>query len=459
MATALRHRSIDMCNGPILKKAIIFAIPVFITSILQLLFNAADLMVVGNFCGSRSVAAVGATTSLCSLFVNLFVGIASGVGVAVATAVGAKDNDRVRKTVHTTVPLAALCGAIINIAIFALATPMLNLMETPSDIINLSSLYMKIYSFGMIPSMVYNFSAAILRAKGDTVRPLMYLTVAGIVNVALNLVFVLFFNMDVGGVALATSLSKVVSAVWVIIDLIRREDECKFYFSKMRFYAAPIKKILAIGIPAGIQSSMFSISNITVQSSVNSFESEAIAGAAAGQSIDAFSATASTALQQTALNFTGQNFGAKKFDRIVRVWFICTAMVVISELFLGSLLNIFSYPLLSLYVKDSAVALSYGAKRMMLVSGFHFLMGSMNVAASVIRGMGYSISTMLLSLFANCGLRIIWVLTVFKHFRASKYAWQILYSVYPVSWILVFIAMSIICVIIIKKHKRKDCAA
>lgn len=456
MATAVRHRSIDMCNGPILKKAIIFAIPVFITSILQLLFNAADLMVVGNCCGGDSVAAVGATTSLCSLFVNMFVGIASGVGVAVATAIGAKDIDRVKKTVHTAVPLAALCGGIINIAIFVLADPMLKIMDTPSDIINLSSLYMKIYSFGMIPSMVYNFSAAILRAKGDTVRPLMYLTVAGIVNVALNLVFVFLFDMDVGGVALATSLSKVVSAVWVVFDLVRREDECKFRFSKMRFYAAPIKKILAIGIPAGIQSSMFSLSNITVQSSVNSFESEAIAGAAAGQSLDAFSATASTALQQTALNFTGQNFGAKKFDRIVRVWFVCTAMVVVSELVLGSLLNIFSRPLLSLYVSDSAASLSYGAKRMMLVSGFHFLMGSMNVAASVIRGMGYSISTMLLSLGANCGLRIIWVFTVFKYFRASDYAWEILYAVYPVSWIIVFISMSLICVIIIKKHKKKE---
>lgn len=450
-----KHRSIDMCNGPILKKAIIFAVPVLITSILQLLFNAADLMVVGNFCGSDSVAGVGATTSLCSFFVNVFLGISSGVGVAVANAIGAKDKERVKKTVHTAIPLAAVCGGIINLCLFVFADPMLTLMDTPDDIIGLSVLYMKIYAFGMLPSMVYNFAAAILRAKGDTVRPLMYLTVAGIVNVALNLIFVIWFDMDVAGVALATSLSKVVSAVWVVSDLMRREDECKFVFSKMRFYAAPIKKILAIGVPAGIQSSMFSLSNITIQSSVNSFSSEAVAGAAAGQSIDAFSATASTAMQQTALNFTGQNFGAKKYDRIIRVWLVCTACVVVSEFVFGTVINIFSKPLLSLYVTDSAVALSYGAKRMAFVSGFHFIMGAMNVVASSIRGMGYSVSTMVLSLISNCGLRIIWVMTVFKHFRSSKYAWEILYCIYPISWILVFVAMTVILFVIVNKYRRK----
>lgn len=444
--------NINMCEGPLLKKIILFAIPLYFTGALQLIFNTADLIVVGRFANSLSVAAVGSTTSLIHLIVNLFMGLSSGIGVVVANAIGERDDETVRKTVHTAIPLSIFCGAIVNLVLFFGAEWFLTLMGSPEDIIDLSAIYLKIYACGTIPSMLYNFCAAILRAQGDTLRPLMFLTLAGIINVILNLVFVIVFGMDVDGVALATAISQTISAILVVIELKNRNDACKLKIRKIHFHKAELKRIITIGLPAGIQSITFSISNVIIQSSINSFGSVAMSGSAAAASLDAFCFCGVDAMQQTALNFSGQNYGAKKLDRVRRVLFLCIATVIGLQIMLGSIMFVFSKPLLSLYITDSNLAISYGTKRMVFVSLLYFIAGIMQVILNTIRGMGHSFFPMLISIFSNCVFRIMWVLIVFSHFRESSFAWEILFLSYPISWGLAVI----LGVIVYKKVMRKE---
>ena len=456
-AVALRKISdnMDMCEGPLFIKIIKFAIPLYFTNILQLLFNTADLIVVGRYSGSLSVAAVGSTSSLIHLIINLFMGVTSGVGVAVATSIGKKDDEAVSKTVHTAIPLSLVCGAIINVVMLLLAEPILRLMDSPSDIIGLSATYLKIYACGMIPSMLYNFAAAILRAVGDTVRPLIFLTGSGIINVILNLIFVIEFDMDVAGVALATVISQTIASALALIELMQRTDSCKLKLCKMKFYKKELKRIIKIGLPAGIQSITFSISNVIIQSSVNSFGSVAVSGSAAASSIDAFAYSGAEAMYQTAMNFSGQNYGAKKLNRVRRSMWICVATVIVAELFFGGTFLLFSKLLLSLYITDSPLAITYGAKRMMFTSMMYFIAGTMQVILNTIRGMGHSFFPMLVSIFSNCVFRVFWVFTVFGFFRNSKYAWEILFSSYPISWIIAIIIGFIIYLFVMKKEKIK----
>ncbi|MBR7132075.1 MAG: MATE family efflux transporter [Clostridia bacterium] len=456
-ASALKKQgaAIDMCNGPLFGKILIFAIPIFLTGCLQLLFNTADLMVIGRFAGSRSVAAVGATSALCHLITNLFLGVSSGVSVMVATATGAKNDETVRRTVHTALPLSVICGGIVNILFLLFAEPMLHIMGTPDDIIDLAALYIKIYSCGMIPTMIYNFSAGILRAVGDTRRPLMFLSLAGVINVLLNLIFVMFFKMDVAGVALATAVSQTVSAVLAVRELMRRKDACGFHLRKVRLYGEQIKSILKIGVPAGVQSSLFSVSNVIIHSSINSFGSAAVAGNAAANNIDSFIWLSADALQQTTLTFVGQNAGAGKPDRVKRTVKLCILSTVLLVLFLGSAANIFSETLLSLFITDSPAAIKYGKSRLLLVAGFYFMGGVMNVLSGALRSLGHSVKPMLVTLFANCIFRIIWVFWVFKPLRASEYAWEILFSAYPISFVLASIVNLCIFMYVIKKFTRK----
>ena len=444
----------NMCEGPLLKKIIAFFIPIYFTSALQLLFNTADLIIVGRSGNSLSVGAVGATSSLIHLVVNLFMGFSSGIGVVVATHIGEKNEDAVRKTIHTAIPLSIICGAIVNLLLFFGAYGLLNLMNTPSDIIGLSTTYVKIYAFGMIPSMLYNFCAAILRAEGDTLKPLMFLTLAGVINVMLNLVFVLCFGMDVGGVALATAISQAVSATLAVTELIKRNDSAKLYLRKIRLHKTQLKRILTIGLPAGIQGTTFSISNVIIQSSINSFSSVAVSGSAAAASIGSFVYCGIEALQQTAMNFTGQNYGAKKLDRVRRTLFLCSGTVFVLEIILGGIANVFAKPLLSLYITDSAKAIDYGSRRLLLVTLFYFLGGIMQVLLNVIRGMGHSLFPMLISIFSNCVFRIFWVTVVFAHFRKSPYAWEILFSSYPISWTIAIVLGIIVYMFVMRKEKR-----
>ena len=327
------HRS--MLDGPLLPSIIQYTVPIIITSVLQLLFNAADLVVVGQFCGSTSVGAVGATGSVTNLIITLFVGLSSGAGVTVAHAIGSGDQREVHRTVHTALPIALIGGVMLTIAGILLAEPILKAMGTPESILPLSVIYMRTYFCGMIFNMIYNFSASILRAAGDTRSPMVFLTIAGVVNVILNVIFVTVFHMDVMGVALATVISQGVSAVLVIHVLKNRTDGCQLVLSKLHIYLPQLKKIVRIGLPAGIQSSLFSISNTLIQSSINSFGDAMVAGSSAAVNIEGFVYASMNAFQQTSVNFTGQNVGAHQYARVKKILGTCIVSVSVVGLLMG----------------------------------------------------------------------------------------------------------------------------
>ena len=426
----------DMCEGPLFVKIVRYTIPIILTGILQLLFNAADLIVVGRFCGSVSVAAVGATGSIINLITNLFIGLSVGAGVTVAHGLGAEQDEDVHRTVHTAIPTAFVSGLVLTVVGVLGAKYFLSLMGTPEDVIDLSTLYMRIYFCGILSSMLYNFGAAILRAAGETKGPLYYLTIAGVLNVILNVFFVVVFHMDVAGVALATALSQTLSAVLVLLALLRREDACKLSFSKLRIYKKPLLQIVRIGLPAGIQGSLFSISNVIIQSSVNSFGSVVMSGNAAAGNIEGFVYITMNAFQQSALNFTGQNFGAKKYERIHRIMGICLLCVGCAGLLTGALAYAFARPLLAVYITDSAEAIGYGVLRMTYVCLPYFLCGLMDVMTGILRGMGSSVATMLITILGVCGFRIGWIYTVFH--MPEYHTLSSLYISYPISWFATF---------------------
>lgn len=444
-------REINMCEGPMLKNILLFALPIFITQILQLLFNAADLIVVGNFCGSECIAAVGATGSFCGLFINIFSGLGSGVGVTIARATGAKDREKCKKIVHTAVPLALICGGLVNLLLFLLAETVLSWMGTPEDVLPLSALYVRIYSFGMLPNLLYNFCAAILRARGDSRRPLYYLTISGVLNVLLNLVLVMAFDMDVEGVALATAFSHLVSATLVTLQLLHREDECRLIFRKMHVSLPELKEIVRIGLPAGIQGSMFAISNVIIQSAINSFGAVVMAGSSAASSINNFIYAGVNAFNQTGMTFAGQNYGAKKIDRVRRVMRICVLCAMIVEAALSWTAILLGRPLLSIYIKDSAEAIHYGLIRLTLLSAAYFIAGAMDVSGGVLRGLGCSLPPMLIAVFAHCIFRSLWAAVVFPLFRTAPHAWEILLISYPISWTMATTAN----LLVYRKHIKK----
>lgn len=441
-----------MCEGPLFKSTIIYTVPIILTGILQLLFNAADLVVVGQYCGSVSVAAVGATGSLGGLIVNMFIGLSVGAGVAVAQAIGAKDDSRVHDTVHTAIPTALIGGVVMTIVGVCFSEQFLIWMGTPDEVLVLSSVYMRIYFSGMIPNLIYNFGSAILRASGDTRGPLVYLTSAGVLNVLLNLFFVIVFKMDVAGVALATILSQTLSAVLVMAALIRRSDSCRFEFRKMRIRRKPLLEILRIGIPAGIQASLFSISNVIIQSSVNSFGKVIMSGASAASSISGFIYTSMNAFNQTALNFAGQNVGAKKYERVKKIMLVCLLYVSIVGIVLGIIAVTFAHPLLSIYITDSEESIGYGTTWLMVVCLPYFICGCADVMTGLMRGMGLSVPPMLITVIGICVMRVVWIFTIFR--IPEYHTLECLYLSYPISWLLTF-AAQIVCFIIFRKIMRK----
>ncbi len=448
----MKNNSMDMCEGPLLKKIIFYTIPIVLTGVLQLLFNAADLIVVGRFCGSLSVAAIGATGALINLIVNFFLGISVGTGAAVARGLGADDRKAVFRTVHTAISIAVVAGAFLTVVGVWGSKFFLELMGTPDNVINLSALYVRIYFCGVIPALVYNFGAAILRATGDTKGPLIFLTAAGFINVLLNLFFVLILKMNVAGVALATTISQAVSAALIIISLMRRGDVCRLDLKCLQFDKPSLFNILRIGIPAGIQSSLFAISNVMIQSSINSFGDVAMSGNAAAMNIEGFVYTAMNAFSQTALNFTGQNVGARKLKRVSRVIVICSLSVAVVGFFLGFAAWFFGRPLLGIYITDSAKAIEYGVIRMSYVAMLYFLCGIMDVMTGAMRGLGVSLIPMLISVLGVCGFRIFWICTVFS----ANHTLECLYLSYPISWALTGLAQLLAYQIVIRKMKQKQ---
>ena len=422
---------INMCEGPILGKVLIFSIPLMLSGILQLLFNAADVIVVGRFAGSQSLAAVGSTSALINLLINVFMGFSVGVNVLVARYYGGRKERDVSETVHTAVTLSLVCGLILVAVGLALTRPLLELMGTPGDVIDKAVLYMQIYFIGMPANMLYNFGSAILRAVGDTKRPLYYLSAAGVVNVILNLISVIIFHMDVAGVALATIISQAISAVCVLRCLMRHESCLKIRLGELKIHKEKLMGIVKVGLPAGMQGAIFSISNVLIQSSVNSFGSIAMAGNTAAQNIEGFIYNAMVAVYQANLSFTSQNYGAGKFSRINRIMFICIGVVSVVGFSIGVLAYGAGTSLLSIYSSDPEV-IAYGMTRLQIIGLTYFTCGIMDTMVGSIRGIGYSVLPMLVSLTGACLFRIIWIFTIFQW----SHTLLTLYISYPASWVL-----------------------
>ena len=446
-------REMDMTEGPLLPKILSFSVPLILTGILQLLYNAADVIVVGNFAGHEALAAVSSTGSLINLLVNVFMGLSVGASVVIARSYGARDITGMRRAEHTAMTVALFMGIGVGIMGFLLARPMLELMDSPPDVIDGASLYVRIYFLGMPANMIYNFGAATLRAVGDTKRPMYYLIIAGMVNVALNLVLVILFHLDVAGVAIATVASQVVSMVLVLMCLLRSHGVIHLSLSECRVDRKSLREIIRIGLPAGLQGSLFSISNVLIQSSVNSFGSMVVAGNGVASNLEGFVYTAMNAQHQADMTFASQNLGAGKYDRVRRTMWCCLGTVTAIGLGMGLIMYRFGAPLMSLYNSDPGV-ISNGMIRMGIIMPTYFLCGLMDVMVGQMRGIGYSITPMIVSLTGACLLRIVWIMTVF----AADRTLYTLYISYPISWGVTF-AIHFICYLILSPRKLRGKAA
>lgn len=442
---------IDMCNGPLLGKILTFSIPLILSGMLQLLFNAADIVVVGRFAGNEALAAVGSTSSLINLLVNLFIGLSVGANVLVARFYGAGQKKELSEMVHTAITTSIVSGVILVFVGIILAEPALRLMDTPEDVIDQAVLYMRIYFAGMPVMMAYNFGGAILRAVGDTKRPLYYLLAAGVINVVLNLIFVIVFSMGVAGVAIATVISQVVSAVLVLRCLMLSDSDYKLDFKQLRIVKDKLLKMMQIGLPAGLQGALFSISNVLIQSSVNSFGSIAMAGNTAAGNIEGFIFTAMNSLHQTAISFTGQNYGARKYKRIGKILLQCQLIVIVVGLVMGNAAYLFSGTLLKLYSTDAEV-IQYGVLRLSIICTTYCFCGMMDVMVGSLRGMGYSVMPMLVSLSGACLFRIVWIYTIFEQNRTL----ECLYWSYPISWAVTFLVHLLCFAIVYRKIYKKE---
>ena len=429
---------VDMTNGPLLGKIILYSLPLMASGILQLLFNAADMIVAGRWAGSVALAAIGATSSLINLLLNIFIGLSIGANVTVAHFYGAGRLDEVSETVHTAVIIAFTGGVLMAFVGALLASPLLTLMGTPEDVLPHSVAYMRIYFIGMPVTLLYNFGSAILRAVGDTKRPLMYLSCAGIINVILNIIFVTRFNMGVSGVALATIISQAISAALILRCMARSEGAYHLDFSKLKFSKDKAIRIARIGIPAGIQGAVFSISNVLIQSSVNSFGSIAIAGNTAQANLEGFVYNSMNSFYQTTLSFAGQNFGAEYYKRVYRVVNICFVLVFVVGLVMGGVALLFGHSLLGIYSSDPEVV-AFGYRRMKIFFTTYYLCGMQEVLVAGLRAAGYSIMPTVISLLGACGFRILWIYTIFRRFHTP----EILYYSYPISWIIIMVVFAI----------------
>ena len=447
------HRNIVMTEGSLWRNTLLFAMPIFFSGLLQLFFNAADTIVVGRFAGQEALAAVGSVGSLNALLVNIFMGLSVGANVIVARSVGAGDHEKVHEAVHTSITVSVVCGVFLAFLGYFVARPMLLLMGTPEDVLDLAVLYVRIIFIGMPIQMLYNFAAAILRAVGDTKRPLYFLTAAGIVNVFLNLFFVIVFDMSVEGVALATVLSHFVSTGLVVRSLLTRTDSVHLNPRQLGINRKLLLQIIRIGLPSGIQSSMFSISNMLIQSSINSFGTIAMAGSAAASNLCSFIYQAVAAFQSTATTFTGQNVGARKPRRVMKTQTVCQLWCLIITGVMGVGNYIFGEQLLSLYNTDPEV-IEWGMQRIVVANAPYFLMGIHSVFSGGLRGMGYSLLPMSISLGGICLLRVVWLATAFRAYPTMT----CLMLSHPLSWICTSIPMGIFFFIFYHRLKKNHSA-
>ncbi|MDD4796905.1 MAG: MATE family efflux transporter [Eubacteriales bacterium] len=450
---ATRKYELDMCNGPIFSKLVSYSVPLMLTGMLQLLYNAVNIVVVGRFVGSQALAAVGSTSSLINLIITLFIGLSVGTSLVMAKYYGAQQLKDANDTVHTSIALSAAGGVVLAAVGILLARPLLALMDTPQDVLDMAAQYMRIYFICMPASMIFNFGSALLRAVGDTRRPLYYLSLSGLVNIGLNLLFVRVYRMSIAGVALATVLAQHLSMTLILICLVRSEGCVQLNWRKIRFDKGKMIEIARIGLPAGVQGIVFSLSNVLIQSSLNSFGSTVMAGNTAAANIEGFTYIAMNAFYQAMLSFTGQNMGAKKFNRIGRILGLSLLCVSVIGIVLGLVSCIFAGRLLGIYAPGNDAVIAVGITRLWYICAPYFLCGVMEVLAGSIRGMGYSVLPMLASILGVCGIRITWIYTAFALHRTL----ETLYLSYPVSWTLTAL-VHLLCFVFIWRRLSKGAA-
>ena len=431
MKSKTKSYEMDLCQGSIVKKMFLFALPIVFSGVLQLLFGAMDIVVVGHFAGDNSLAAVGTNGTLIDLLTMLFIGISIGANVIVAREYGANNRENVSDTVHTAIPAAFISGVILILIGIFCGDMFLRWMETPEEIFPLALMYLKIYFFGAPAMMVYNFGSAILRAIGDTRRPLYYLLFSGVLNVILNLIFVIGFRMDVAGVAIATVISQNVSAVLTIHCLMKETGCVRLELSKIRIHFDKLKEMLIVGIPAGIEGSLFSIANVAIQSTINSFGAIAISGNTAAANLEGYILMTMMAFGQAVLSFMSQNMGAKQYDRIKKIYCIGMSYVLSVGLILGFFIRYFGSTLLKIY-SDNPEVIEAGMKRIGVMCAFMFLWGVQNFTVGSLRGIGYSLFPTVVSVVCICGLRIVWIVTLCR--MPQYHNISMVYISYPVSW-------------------------
>ncbi len=443
----------DLTQGPILPKLVVFCIPLMLSGMLQLFYNATDMIVVGQYSTPTAVGAVGACGSLIGLLVNLFIGLSVGVSVTVAQYYGAKQEKDVSEVVHTSLALGIGLGIVVGIFGYNFAEMALRLMETPETTISEAAPYARAYMLGIPATMVYNYCAAALRAKGDTVRPLVFLGISGLVNVGLNLYFVICFGMGAVGVGIATAISQYVAMAMILVYMsVSLKDCCRIRWRALRFHEDKLWRILRIGLPAGIQSVVFSFSNVLIQSSVNTFGENVINGNAAAASIDGFIWNAQNSVYQAAITFVGQHIGARKLGRIKQVILRCMLLVTVIGLGIGLLVVLFAHPLLNIYVPGDEAAIAWGRQRLVIMGITYFLCGLMDVGSGALRGMGQTMTPMLISIVGVCGIRILWIYTVFEWIPTML----CLYSSYPVSWIVTGIIQLLLAFVVRKRLEDRE---
>ena len=443
---------IDMCNGSLFPKIIKCALPLAATNILQLLYNAVDIIVVGRYVGETALAAVGSTSSLINLIINVFVGISVGATVVVSQCIGSKNYPKTSDACHTAIALSLIAGVFLAIVGSIVSRPLLTLMGSPHDVIDQATLYMKIYFLGMPAFMLTTYGSALMRTVGDTKRPLYFFSISGVVNVVLNLLFVLKFNMGVAGVAVATIISQYLSAAFILNALEHTDGHIKIYIKELRIVKESLLSMIAKGLPAGLQSCVFGLSNVIIQSSVNSFGSVVIAGNSAAANIEGFLYTAQNTFCIVATTFAGQNFGAKKYKRIDKTFLYCSLSVLAVGVVLGTIMNAFGSTLLGIYAPGNPEAVHYGLIRFRFILSVYFICGIMEVATGTIRGMGSSITPMITSILGVCGIRIMWILTVFPKYKTL----ESLFVSYPISWTATWLFLLFSYFILRKKHFKKE---
>ncbi len=452
MSTAAKSKKyeIDMCNGTIMDKLISFSLPLMLSGILQLMFNAVDIIVVGRFSGSSALAAVGSTTALINVFTNLFIGISLGANVLAARFYAAGREKEMSETVHTAITLALISGIVMAFVGLFFSRLALEWMDTPADVIDQSALYMKIYFIGMPFFMLYNYGAAILRAVGDTKRPLFFLMISGAINALLNLLLVIVFHLGVAGVAIATVISQMISCFLVLRCLCRSESSYRLQFSKLMIRGIYFKQILQVGLPAGIQSTVINFSNVLLQSSVNSFGSIAMAGYTAANNIFGFLYVSVNSITQACMSFTSQNYGVGRHKRMDRVLLDCLILSVVVSGVLGGSAYLFGPQLLTIYTKDPQV-IACGVEILLYTTVTYFLCGIMDLFPGALRGMGHSAVPMILSVIGTVGMRIFWIYLIFPAQRSLS----VLFISYPASWIFTII-MQVICFFLVRKKVHRD---